>query len=141
MTRKSKPAVEKPAHIKPPSTDKKRKIDWSTVEDFDGFQVKSASVKKARKKQKTGAQASEVHYPGRDVPLKAEIVQANPFPGAELSAVHMKIEPAQYWESTNRYKKFTSKSQSQSRVRPVSQSQHRVREYYGYMHRDISSSF
>jgi hypothetical protein len=114
MARKSKSGnakPAKPAHTEPPPANKKRKIDWSTVDDFEGFQVKNANVK-ANKKQKTVTQASEAHHnlPAQNAPLTADVVQPNPFPEAELSAIHMNIEPAHYWEATNRYRKFTSKS-------------------------------
>jgi hypothetical protein len=67
MARKSKSGnakPAKPAHTEPPPANKKRKIDWSTVDDFEGFQVKNANVK-ANKKQKTVTQASECASDGR----------------------------------------------------------------------------
>ena len=129
MPRRSKAADETPATADPAppprsatsnSAGKKRKIDWSTVDDFDGFTLTSVSVKTqkksskpASKKQRTGAQASgSRNYPGQDAPLDANVDQPNPFPEADLSEVHMKVAPVLYWESTNRYRKFTSKQQS-----------------------------
>ena len=111
MARKRKAANEQPAHAEPPSDRKKRKIDWSEVDNFEGFTIKPIKIKPANKKQKTAAQAdgTQNNLLAQNAPLNADVFQANPFPEAELSAVHMKIEPAHYWESTNRYRKFTSK--------------------------------
>jgi hypothetical protein len=118
MARKSKAADEKPAHTEPPSDGKKRKIDWSTVDDFQGFTIKSTRVKAASKKQKTATEADGTQHnlPAQNAPLTADVFQANPFPETELSAVHMKIEPANFWESTSRYRKFTSKSSFRVRL-------------------------
>ncbi|CAN9306445.1 unnamed protein product [Alternaria alternata] len=123
MARKRKVVDEKSAHTgsTPPASDatdpaaKKRKIDWSTVDNFPGFKVIGVDTK-ARKKpgkasntqEKRNANSWEHHkYPGHLMPLDADIVQPNPFQGAPLGDLHVKISPARYWESTNRYRKFT----------------------------------
>ncbi|CAN9201820.1 unnamed protein product, partial [Alternaria alternata] len=123
MARKRKVVDEKSAHTgsTPPASDatdpaaKKRKIDWSTVDNFPGFKVIGVDTK-ARKKpgkasttqEKRSANSWEHHkYPGHLMPLDADIVQPNPFQGAPLGDLHVKISPARYWESTNRYRKFT----------------------------------
>ncbi|KAF7674910.1 hypothetical protein GT037_006673 [Alternaria burnsii] len=123
MVRKRKVVDEKSAHTgsTPSASDatnpstKKRKIDWSTVDSFPGFKVIGVDTK-ARKKpgqasttqEKRNADNWEHHkYPGHLMPLDADIVQPNPFQGAPLGDLHVKISPARYWESTNRYRKFT----------------------------------
>ncbi|KAF1946362.1 hypothetical protein EJ02DRAFT_430956 [Clathrospora elynae] len=120
MARKSKTADGKPNPTDALSekkssmqtSEKKRKIDWATCEEFGGFEVKSVNVGTSRKavasskKQKAGTETKN-NYTGRDAPMEADVVQPNPFPEADLSVVHMKIKPALEWESTNRYRKFT----------------------------------
>ncbi|KAG9188755.1 hypothetical protein G6011_07460 [Alternaria panax] len=123
MARKRKVADEKPAHTgSTPSTrdatdpvPKKRKIDWSTVDNFPGFKVIGVDAKAQKKSSKaltTKEKRSENgwendKYPGHLAPLAADIVQPNPFQGPQLGDLHVKISPARYWESTNRYRKFT----------------------------------
>lgn len=92
-----------------------RRIDWATIDDkhsFPGFTLKALRTKttksptQPKKKQKTDTSAdTTASY--KDAPLDAEIVQPNPFPGAELSETHYQVEPVAEWESTQRYRKFT----------------------------------
>jgi hypothetical protein len=92
---------------------KKRKIDWATIDEtqlFEGFELKPIKIKTANKKQKTGQQATPSLESYRDAPLGADIVQKNPFPEGELSETHYIVTPTAEWESTSRYRKFTSKS-------------------------------
>jgi hypothetical protein len=103
----------------PNTASKKRKIDWSTIDEqkkpFDGFKLTAVKTKPARsnqasKKQKTSKPATGVAEGYRDAPLDADIVQRNPFAESDLSQTHYKVTPAVLWESTLRYRKFTSKS-------------------------------
>jgi hypothetical protein len=102
----------------PKTATKKRKVDWATIDDkelFQGFTVKpvkSAKSKKtpqAKKKLRTGKSQDGEGEGYRDAPLDAQIVQKNPFPESELSETHYLVDPATEWESTSRYRKFTSK--------------------------------
>ncbi|KAF1833305.1 hypothetical protein BDW02DRAFT_599192 [Decorospora gaudefroyi] len=129
MAPKRKAADENPTPLKSAprtkatasgSAEKKRKIDWSEVDDFQGFTIKSVNArtqkksrKSASKKQKTGTQpkAANHSYPGENAPLDATVVEENPFPETELNEVHVKIEPALHWENTQRYRKFTINSE------------------------------
>lgn len=94
---------------------KKRKIDWATIDDdqpFQGFELKSIKSKSVQpaKRHKSG-EPSDVSNDGyKDAPLDADIVQKNPYPDADLSDTHYLVEPRAEWESTLRYRKFTSKS-------------------------------
>lgn len=96
----------------------KRKIDWSTIDEqepFKGFTLSAATSNKRRKVGQSQAKAKAVTTHDADVlgysaaPLSADIVQPNPFPEVDLSQAHYLIEPARIWESTKRYRKFTSK--------------------------------
>jgi hypothetical protein len=103
----------------PDTASKKRKVNWSTIDEqkkpFEGFKltaVKTKTVKKtsqAGKRQKTTKPATGVSEGYRDAPLDADIVQRNPFAESDLSQTHYKVTPAGLWESTLRYRKFTSK--------------------------------
>ncbi|EFQ91275.1 hypothetical protein PTNB73_09664 [Pyrenophora teres f. teres] len=90
---------------------KKQKIDWSTLENFDGFTISSVGLNTPKQASKLGGKKSKRNYggayPSQDAPLDADVVQPNPFPDTDLSEVHVKIAPAIYWESTSRYRKFT----------------------------------
>ncbi len=95
---------------------KKQKIDWATIDDtgFDGFVVKSIAVKALKssgrpptKKQKNGSVHSATNT-YKNASFNARLSQKNPFEETELSEVHCKIEPAAEWESTQRYRRFTS---------------------------------
>ena len=98
---------------------KKRKIDWATIDDqshFEGFTLVPTKPNKAPKKstpvpkkQKTGRPSSAEVQSYKDAPLDADIAQKNPFPAGKLSDTYYKVEPALEWESTQRYRKFTSK--------------------------------
>ncbi|RAR06797.1 ebs-bah-phd domain-containing protein [Stemphylium lycopersici] len=126
MARKRKSADESPAQDGlAPSPDsakkrvaKKRKIDWSAIDEFEGFTISPVNVKTPKKpsktvgkKQRTSVVGTNINYPGQDAPLDADVIQPNPYPEAELSEVHVKISPALYWESTNRYRRFTINSE------------------------------
>jgi hypothetical protein len=100
------------------ATRKKRKVNWATIDKggpFEGFKLKAAKMKTpkkstlAYKKQKTAKSANADTESWRDGPLDADIVQKNPFPESELSETHFSVEPMAEWESTQRYRKFTSK--------------------------------
>ncbi|KAF2026039.1 hypothetical protein EK21DRAFT_37599, partial [Setomelanomma holmii] len=92
---------------------KKRKIDWSTIDDgkpFEGFKLKAVTGKtstQAAKKQKTTKPAIGDTEDWKAAPLVGEITQANPFPESELSETHFTVMPTPEWESTGRYRKFT----------------------------------
>jgi hypothetical protein len=120
MARKRK-AIDAPTApsdgAKPPVA-KRQKVDWSAIEDFQGFTIKPANTKSqkkpgnaAAKSLKPGTEARNPKYPGQDAPLDADVIQSNPFPEAQLSTVHVKISPALHWESTTRYRKFTINSE------------------------------
>lgn len=126
MARKLKAATQKPASSKTSPKNKtttsdtsaslKRKVDWATIDkngEFEGFRIEAVRPKTMKqppktsnKKQKTNASGASANY--KDAPLGADLVQENPFTETELSEVHCKVEPALEWESTNRYRKFTS---------------------------------
>ncbi|KAI8940035.1 hypothetical protein NX059_003757 [Plenodomus lindquistii] len=103
-----------PAAHEDASVDQKlAKVDWSAMGEFKGFTVsavklkpKEQPAKPASKKQKTNkaSRASEAY---KNAPLRAEVVQPNPFLEIELQEVYWKIKPAREWESTQRYRKFT----------------------------------
>jgi hypothetical protein len=105
------------SHTPTPTTgSKKRQIDWKTIDEpkpFGGFTLQPVKVKQpkkvgqAKKKQKTSEGATEGY---RDAPLDADIVQKNPFDEGDLSQTHYSVKPAAVWESTQRYRRFTSKS-------------------------------
>jgi hypothetical protein len=116
---KKKPASATPEASIPNKASKKRKIDWSTIDEqkkpFDGFKLTAVKTKPAKpgqasKKQKTSKPATGVAEGYRDAPLDADIVQRNPFAESDLSQTHYKVTPAALWESTLRYRKFTSES-------------------------------
>ncbi|KAL1794703.1 hypothetical protein ACET3X_006519 [Alternaria dauci] len=123
MARKRKAVDKMPVHTAsaPPISDamdpaaKKRKIDWSTVDNFPGFKVVAVDTKAPKKQtkalttqKKRSANGLENNkYPGHLAPLDADIVEPNQFQDMQLGQVHVKILPARYWESTNRYRKFT----------------------------------
>ena len=101
-----------------PEASGKRKIDWDTIdedENFDGFTVKPVSLRVARKssqsslkKQKTGASSDSAGTESyQHAPFHAKVVQKNPYAETELSEVCCKVEPAEAWECTKRYRKFT----------------------------------
>jgi hypothetical protein len=124
--RKSGSTSKKPPESATPETaaantaSKKRKIDWSTIDEqkipFAGFTLQNVKVKatkapsQAGKKQKTSKPTEGLPEAYRDAPLDADIVQKNPFAEGEMSQTHYVIKPAAHWESTQRYRKFTSKS-------------------------------
>jgi hypothetical protein len=96
----------------PKSVSKKRKIDWADIgNDFGGFDLKS--VRQKATKKRIVAQASKkqktVVDNYKDKPLGADIIQENPFAGSSISDTHYAVTPAAEWESTSRYRKFTSK--------------------------------
>jgi len=103
----------------PESAAQKRKVDWATIDDetpFEGFTLKAVKANKppkksspAHKRQKTSKPSNGEVQSYRDAPLDADIVQRNPFPESELSETHYKVNPSLEWESTQRYRKFTSK--------------------------------
>lgn len=111
------PDIEAPALATPTTATRKRKVDWATIDErkpFRGFTLKAAKAKTPKKsarrdkKQKTASTTNgETGY--RDAPLGADIVQQNPFQGGELSETHYQVKPVAEWESTQRYRKFTSK--------------------------------
>jgi len=118
MARKRKASEDAPVHADatPPThnnstaTAKKQKINWSTIDNFEGFTISSVGVRTQKQASKHAAKKSRANaekYPGQDAPLDADVVQPNPFPETDLSDVHVKISPADYWESTSRYRKFT----------------------------------
>lgn len=104
------------------TTAKKRKVNWATIDDegtFEGFEVRIVKPGQARKskgdspapkKQKTGKAGSAETDPYKDAPLDAQSVQKNPFEAGPLGDAHYKVKPEREWESTQRYRKFTSKS-------------------------------
>jgi hypothetical protein len=98
------------------ATAKKRKIDWSTLDKVPQFKITAVNIrppkkssKSARSKQKDSAKVGHDTYLGQHSPLDADVIQPNPFSGAQLNDLHVKITPAQYWESTQRYRRFTRK--------------------------------
>lgn len=127
---KAKPALKKapdaatPDTETPDKTSKKRKVDWATIDDkkpFQGFRLEALKTKSrsspAHKKQRTERPVIGALETYKDAPLDADIVQKNPFTGSELSETHYKVKPALEWESTQRYRKFTSKSNSSQSLR------------------------
>jgi hypothetical protein len=101
----------------PEPSSKKRKVDWSTIDQdktFNGFALNLVRPKASKKAQPSKKQKT-IHDNGRatenykDAPLDANIVQTNPFSESDISNTHYAVEPAAAWESTNRYRKFTSK--------------------------------
>ncbi|RMZ66771.1 ebs-bah-phd domain-containing [Pyrenophora seminiperda CCB06] len=115
MARKRK-TTDEHAYATPPRDNgniaaaKKQKIDWSTIDNFEGFTVSSVSVRPQKQTSNPATKKSKSNiekYPGQDAPLDANVVQPNPFPETDLSEIHVRISPAAYWESTNRYRKFT----------------------------------
>jgi hypothetical protein len=91
-----------------PISSRKRKIDWATIDDkepFQGFGLKHIKAAKSKKKQRTSNGTDGY----KDAPLDAKILQKNPFAEGELSETHYLVEPTAEWESTQRYRKFTSK--------------------------------
>jgi hypothetical protein len=106
--------------VTPNTASKKRKIDWSTIDDqkqpFEGFKLINLKARTAKgagqasKKQKTSKPTEGASVGYRDAPLDADIVQKNPFVESQLSQTHYAVKPAAHWESTLRYRKFTSKS-------------------------------
>jgi hypothetical protein len=91
-----------------PGPSKKRKIDWATIDDkepFQGFGLRHIKATKSKKKQKASSGTNTY----KDAPLDAKILQKNPFVESELSETQYLVEPAAEWESTLRYRKFTSK--------------------------------
>ena len=121
MARKRKAADDVPVHADPthPSKDiklaatKKQKIDWSTVDNFEGFTITSVGCRTQKQASNPAGKQpkSNTGIPDQNAPLDADVVQPNPFPETELSEVHVKISPAIYWESTSRYRKFTINSE------------------------------
>lgn len=113
------PDVETPGAETPDANTKKRKVDWATIDDkkpFAGFKLVPPTKTKAgkktkpsRKKQKTGNSAGAADR-WKDAPMGANIVQENPYSEGVLSETHYQVKPALEWESTNRYRRFTSKS-------------------------------
>jgi hypothetical protein len=98
----------------PTTASKSQQIDWKTIDhpkQFGGFTLGPAKVKQskksgqAKKKQKTSEGETEGY---RNAPLDADIVQKNPFSEGDLSQTHYSVKPAAHWESTQRYRKFTS---------------------------------
>lgn len=101
---------------------KKRKVDWSKIDQekiFEGFTlhaVKPAKTKTSRnstpstKKHKSGKAGTVESETYNDAPMDADIVQKNPFEDGELRETHYKVQPSLEWESTSRYRRFTSKS-------------------------------
>lgn len=122
---KEAPRTATPGSDAPTENGKKRKVDWATIDDtdhFKGFELKAVkraskgtqsqtpkNTSPAHKKQKIGNAASVEREEYRAAPTTAEILQSNPFPDSQLSDTHYKVEPALEWESTQRYRKFTSK--------------------------------
>ena len=81
-------------------------LDWD--EKFDGFELEYVKLKaKANKKRKSDRQTTSTDNDWRSAPLHAEVTSENPYPETDLTDVHCKIKPAAYWESTQRYRKFT----------------------------------
>lgn len=102
----------------PAAVSKKRRIDWETIDEpelFEGFTVKFVTSKKRRKSGRARNQNEPTLMDVADMrgykkgSLSADIFQANPFPEAPLSAARYTVEPAHIWESTQRYRRFTSK--------------------------------
>lgn len=104
-------------------------VDWSTIDQrggFDGFTLKAVklrprkeSAKLAHKKQKTSTTSSRRSSSYRDAPLDADVSQENPYPETDLSEIYCKIEPVREWESTQRYRKFTSEGPIPTICRPL----------------------
>jgi hypothetical protein len=119
VTPKKTPESAIPEVAAAETASKKRKIDWSAVDEqktpFAGFTLRSVKIKatkgssQAGKKQKTNKPTEGLPVAYRDAPLDADIVQKNPFAEGEMSQTHYIVKPAAYWESTLRYRKFTSK--------------------------------
>jgi hypothetical protein len=114
MARKRKVMDEKSAPNEPAQANdaKKRKIDWSTVDQAPKFEITAVNIKTQKKPSKL-AKTNQGAARGRHVdtfdsdPLDGDIEQSNPFPEVQLSGLHVKITPALYWESTTRYRRFT----------------------------------
>lgn len=117
---KKTPEIATPENNTPESSSKKRKVDWAAIDDstFDGFTLVSVKTTKTSrksaptpKKQKSAkSEDGETESYNKDAPLDADITQKNPFPNSELSETHYQVEPSAEWESTQRYRKFTSES-------------------------------
>jgi hypothetical protein len=127
VLRKSNPPVKSAEHaysnaVTPSAASKKRKIDWTTIDETPlfkkGFTVKSAAFIPAKKsskgrknkKQKVDEAIEVEREVYKNAPMNANIVQKNPYAECELSQTHYKVLPAMVWEETQRYRKFTSKS-------------------------------
>jgi hypothetical protein len=102
------------ANDTPGTSTKKRKVDWATIDEpkpFQGFKLKAVTAKipkKADKKQKTGKPSDGERKRYRDA-LGVDIVQKNPFLESDLSETRYQVQPTAEWESTVRYRGFTSK--------------------------------
>lgn len=115
---KRSPDTATPENETPEPSSKKRKIDWANIDDtvFPGFELVPVKVNKISKKsaatpkeQKAGrTDKGEAESYNKDAPLDADITQRNPFPDSELSDTHYQVKPSAEWESTQRYRKFTS---------------------------------
>lgn len=103
------------------STKKHRpKIDWGAIDEnggFGGFTVKTVTGKKvvkptgrpSLKKQRSNDDSPTARKESyKDAPMGADVRQPNPYLETKLSEVYVKVEPQAEWESTQRYRKFTS---------------------------------
>lgn len=78
---------------------KRERVDWSSIDQkgtFHGFELKPLKASKKRRSMK------DLRLP--------HIVQPNVFDGCNLSETQFTVTPPLEWDSTGRYKKFTSKA-------------------------------
>ncbi|KAF2196377.1 hypothetical protein GQ43DRAFT_260884 [Delitschia confertaspora ATCC 74209] len=80
------------------------KTVWAEVHDFEGFRIRYEKFYRG-KDAKTGQKRKfQAEYDQQD---DKNPVQENPFDGTSLPATLYHIEPADMWEDTSRYRKFT----------------------------------
>lgn len=92
----------------------KRKMDWDSIDEnkaFKGFTLKAVAPRRpSNKRQKTGAGARGATGSEKDASRIAEINEENPYKETKLNTIHCQVVPARLWESTDRFRSFTSKS-------------------------------
>ncbi|KAF2464092.1 uncharacterized protein BDR25DRAFT_297165 [Lindgomyces ingoldianus] len=88
-------------------------VDWSALDatGFTGFTINfphPKTLEKASKKRKLAE--TELHKNSKlkeNLDENGNLKQFNPFPGSALPDLNYEILPAEYWEATSRYRKFT----------------------------------
>jgi len=87
-----------------PQGTKRKRFDWTNAE-FGGFALKPVKISK---KRKSSGDVRATKKPGNQaVTGDADILQEDVF-GAGLSATQFRVSPEPEWESTARYRRFTS---------------------------------